>query len=68
MAAITVEIDDDLLQKAQEHAAANGFSSFSGFLENIIQARLAQDTDAAMTRETTRKMEELGYIDAGLDI
>lgn len=68
MAAISVDIDDVLLRKAQEYAASRGYSSFSAFLESMIQDRLAQEPDSASARDTARKLEELGYIDAGLDI
>lgn len=68
MAAISVEIDDTLLRRAQEYATSRGYSSFSAFLESMIQERLAQEPDPASAREAARKFEELGYIDAGLDI
>lgn len=68
MAAISVEIDEVLLRRAQEYATSRGYSSFPAFLESMIRDRLAQEPDPASAREATRKFEELGYIDAGLDI
>jgi len=68
MATVTIEIDEALLRKAQEYAASCGYHSFSAFCEGIIMERLAQASDASDTRKATEKFEELGYLDAGLDI
>ena len=68
MPAVTVDIQEDLLQRAQDHAQACGFKSLSALVESLLTERLAQTPDLIAAREATRKFEELGYIDAGLDI
>lgn len=63
MAAISVEIDEVLSRKAWEYATSCG-----SFLESMTLDRPAQEPDPAPAREAARKFEELGYIDARLDI
>lgn len=62
----SVEIDETLLQKLQQRAAARGVS-VRAYLGAILERELAGSDDPD-DEAITRSMEKLGYIDAGLDI
>jgi plasmid stability protein len=66
MPSASVEIDETLLQKLQQRAAARGVS-VRAYLGAILERELAKPGDAD-DDAITKSMEKLGYIDAGLDI
>lgn len=57
-----LKIDNELLNRAAEHAAKAGYSSLSEFVSHLIERELAAaspaDADAAKKR-----LQGLGYID-----
>lgn len=62
-----VEIDQTLLDKLRQRSAARGVS-LRAYLEAILERELAKPGDSEEDEAIRRKLEELGYIDAGLDI
>jgi hypothetical protein len=63
----SVEIEQSLLEKLRKRAAARGVS-LRAYLEALLERELAKPGDSAEDEAVTRKLEQLGYIDAGLDI
>ena len=63
----TIEIDETLLEKMRGRARARGVSP-RVYIEAILQREAAKPLDQTEDEETMRKFEQLGYIDAGLDI
>jgi hypothetical protein len=67
MPSVSVEIDQTLLEKLGQRAAARGVS-LRAYLEAILERELAKPGDDEEDAAIQRKLEQLGYIDAGLDI
>jgi hypothetical protein len=67
MPSVSVEIEEKLLERLRQRATARGVS-LRAYLEAILERELAKPGDSAEDEAITRKLEELGYIDAGLDI
>jgi hypothetical protein len=67
MPSVAVEIEQALLEKLRQRAAARGVS-LRAYLEAILERELAKPGDSEEDEAITRKLEQLGYIDAGLDI
>lgn len=63
----SVEIEQSLLEKLRQRSAARGVS-LRAYLEAILERELAKPGDSPEDDAVTRKLEQLGYIDAGLDI
>jgi len=62
-----IEIDEMLLERISGRARARGVSS-RAYIEAILEREAAKPLDEAEDEDTMRKFEQLGYIDAGLDI
>ncbi|HKE28838.1 MAG TPA: hypothetical protein VKB88_41095 [Bryobacteraceae bacterium] len=67
MPSVPVEIEQTLLEKLRQRAAARGVS-LRAYLEAILERELAEPGDDEEDEVIRRKLEQLGYIDAGLDI
>jgi hypothetical protein len=67
MPATSIEIEQSLVERISQRADARGVS-LRAYLEAILERELAKPADDEQDRATMRKLEELGYIDAGLDI
>jgi ribosome-binding protein aMBF1 (putative translation factor) len=67
MPATSIEIEQSLVEKISQRAASRGVS-VRAYLEAILERELATPADDEQDQATMRKLEELGYIDAGLDI
>jgi len=67
MPSAPVEIEQALLDKLRQRAAARGVS-LRAYLEAILERELAKPGDGEEDEAIRRKLEQLGYIDAGLDI
>jgi hypothetical protein len=67
MPSVSVEIEEKLLERLRQRATARGVS-LRAYLEAILEHELAKAGDSAEDEAITRKLEQLGYIDAGLDI
>jgi hypothetical protein len=63
----SVEIEQGLLENLQKRATARGVS-LRAYLEAILEHELAKPGDDEEDEAITRKLEQLGYLDAGLDI
>ncbi len=65
----TIEIDAKLFEQAEANARSGGFSSVKVYVEHLLTKEFAKSKDEqAQDDEITRKMEETGYLDEGLDI
>jgi len=67
MPSVPVEIEQTLLDKLQQRATARGVS-LRAYLEAILERELAKPGDDEEDAAIRQKLEQLGYIDAGLDI
>ena len=67
MPATSVEIEQTLVEQIGRRASARGIS-LRAYLEAILERELAKPADDEQDAETLRRLEQLGYIDAGLDI
>lgn len=67
MQSASVEIEQALLEKVRQRAVARGVS-VRAYVEAVLECELAKSSDTQEDAAITRKLEELGYIDAGLDI
>ena len=68
MASVTIEIDDNLLQRVEQHLASGNSGTLSALVQDLLREHLGAASDDALTQQTVQKLGELGYIDAGLDI
>ena len=65
----TIELDAKLLEQAEANARSGGFSSVKVYIEHILVKEFAKSKEEQVQdEEITRKMEETGYLDEGLDI
>ena len=55
------------MEKVRQRAAGRGVS-LRAYVEAILERELAKPGDTEEDATITRKLQELGYIDAGLDI
>ena len=62
-----IELSESLWGRAVEAAQARGYASVQQFVSDLIERELANQ-DSASNAEIARKMEDLGYLDYGLDI
>jgi hypothetical protein len=67
MPSVSIEIDQTLVDKLSKRAAARGVS-LRAYLEAILEHELAKPGDGEEDEAIRRRLQELGYIDAGLDI
>jgi hypothetical protein len=66
MPSASVEIEQGLVEKLRQRAVARG-ASLRAYLEAILEREFAKPGDGE-DEIISRKLEQLGYIDAGLDI
>jgi hypothetical protein len=64
MPLVSIELDAALWDRVRQRAEGAGVSP-QAYLENILTNHLAETDENALI---TRKLKQLGYIDAGLDI
>jgi hypothetical protein len=62
-----ISLTAELYDKVKVRAQAAGFNSPDAYVEEVLAKDIAQ-ADADQNDKLARKMQELGYIDAGLDI
>ena len=62
-----LNLDKDLLARAEKHAAGAGYSSLTEFVAHLIEKELAGAKDAAPEAvdadEMKKRLQGLGYID-----
>ena len=69
MAATTsIKIDKALWGRVKKVADAGGYSSPEEFVQHVLEKELAKFDSGASDEEIAKKLQGLGYIDAGLDI
>jgi len=66
MPSASVEMEQGLVEKLRQRAVARGVS-LRAYLEAILEREFAQTGDGE-DEIISRKLEQLGYIDAGLNI
>ena len=69
MSKLSIELNQELSAKVQEHSEAAGYSSPQEFVEHLIEKALAKDAGEPVSEEEAgRKLQGIGYLDFGLDI
>jgi len=63
----SIQLDPTLLDRVQKRAAARGVS-VRAYVEAVLERELARAEDGEGDEAVRRKLEQLGYIDAGMDI
>jgi hypothetical protein len=63
----SIQLDPTLLDRVQKRAAARGVS-VRAYVEAVLERELARAEDSEGDEAVRRKLEQLGYIDAGMDI
>jgi metal-responsive CopG/Arc/MetJ family transcriptional regulator len=64
----TIELDKELWAKVQRHSEAAGYSSPQEFVQHLIEQELAKADQPVSEEEAGRKLQGIGYLDAGRDI
>jgi hypothetical protein len=69
----TIELNADLLERAEANARSGGFISVRAYIEHILEKEFARikepdSEEQSQNEEIVRKMEQAGYLDEGLDI
>ena len=69
----TIELNAKLLEEAEVNARSGGFTSVRTYIEQILEKEFARinvpdSEEQKQNEEITRKMEQAGYLDEGLDI
>jgi metal-responsive CopG/Arc/MetJ family transcriptional regulator len=64
----SIKLNKELMDKVKKCADAAGYSSPEEFVEHILERELAKVESSASDEEIAKKLQGLGYIDAGLDI
>ena len=69
----TIELNTDLLERAEANARSGGFISLRAYIEHILEKEFARikepdSEEQSQNDEIVRKMEQAGYLDEGLDI
>jgi hypothetical protein len=64
----TIELDQELWVKVQQHSEAAGYSSPQEFVQHLIEQELAKGDEAVSEEEARRKLQGIGYLDFGRDI
>ena len=64
----TIELDNELWAKVQQHSEAAGYSSPQEFVLHLIEQALAKADEPVSEEETGRKLHGIGYLDVGRDI
>jgi metal-responsive CopG/Arc/MetJ family transcriptional regulator len=68
MLGTTIKLNKELMEKVKKCADAAGYSSPQEFVEHVLERELAKVESSASDEEIARKLQGLGYLDAGLDI
>jgi metal-responsive CopG/Arc/MetJ family transcriptional regulator len=64
----SIKLNKELMEKVKKCADAAGYSSPQEFVEHVLERELAKVESSASDEEIAKKLQGLGYIDAGLDI
>jgi metal-responsive CopG/Arc/MetJ family transcriptional regulator len=68
MLGTTIKLNKELMEKVKKCADAAGYSSPQEFVEHVLERELAKVESSVSDEEIARKLQGLGYLDAGLDI
>ncbi len=68
MMGTSIKLNKELMEKVKKCADAAGYSSPQEFVEHVLERELAKVESSASDEEIARKLQGLGYLDAGLDI
>jgi metal-responsive CopG/Arc/MetJ family transcriptional regulator len=68
MIGTSIKLNQALMEKVKKCADAAGYSSPQEFVEHLIERELAKVESSASDEEIAKKLQGLGYLDAGLDI
>ena len=68
MLGTSIKLNKELMEKVKKCADAAGYSSPQEFVEHVLERELAKVESSASDEEIARKLQGLGYLDAGLDI
>jgi hypothetical protein len=64
----SIKLNKELMEKVKKCADAAGYSSPQEFVEHVLERELAKVESSASDEEIAKKLQGLGYLDAGLDI
>ncbi len=64
----SIKLNKELMEKVKKCADAAGYSSPHEFVEHVLEKELAKVESSASDEEIAKKLQGLGYLDAGLDI
>ena len=68
MMGTSIKLNKELLEKVKKCADAAGYSSPQEFVEHVLERELAKVESSASDEEIAKKLQGLGYLDAGIDI
>ena len=68
MLGTSIKLNKELMEKVKKCADAAGYSSTQEFVEHVLERELAKVESSASDEEIAKKLQGLGYLDAGLDI
>jgi hypothetical protein len=68
MIGTSIKLNKALFEKVKKCADAAGYSSPQEFVEHVLERELAKVESSASDEEIAKKLQGLGYLDAGLDI
>jgi metal-responsive CopG/Arc/MetJ family transcriptional regulator len=68
MMGTSIKLNKELMEKVKKCADAAGYSSPQEFVEHVLERELAKVESSASDEEIARKLQGLGYLDAGIDI
>ena len=68
MLGTSIKLNKQLMEKVKKCADAAGYSSPQEFVEHVLERELAKVESSASDEEIAKKLQGLGYLDAGLDI
>ena len=68
MMGTSIKLNKELMEKVRKCADAAGYSSPQEFVEHVLERELAKVESSASDEEIAKKLQGLGYLDAGLDI
>jgi hypothetical protein len=57
-----IRIDKETLKKAKKCAASAGYSSVEEFVAHAVEREIARLEEAEFEKDTTKKLQGLGYI------
>ena len=64
----SIKLNKELMEKVKKCADAAGYSSPQEFVEHVLERELAKVESSASDEEIAKKLQGLGYLDAGIDI